>query len=125
MLPGETILDVLTECEQVLFFDDRTTIHEYQASFPLYAPKIPIWAAQSSGMHQLAVWTALEQEGLGANLQHYNPLVDGKIAAEWNIPGEWELSAQLVFGNPLSEPNPKTFKPVEDRLKTYGADVPN
>ena len=76
-------------------------------------------------MHQLAIWTALEQEGLGANLQHYNPLIDAKIAAEWNIPGEWELSGQLVFANSLSEPNQKTSKPMEDRFKVYGADSPN
>ena len=76
-------------------------------------------------MHQLSVWTALEQEGFGANLQHYNPLIDAKIAAEWKIPGDWELSAQLVFGNWLSEPNQKTYTPVQDRFKVYGSGSPN
>ena len=76
-------------------------------------------------MHQFAVWTALEQEGLGANLQHYNPLIDGRIMAEWDIPSEWELSAQLVFGNRLCEPNQKTFKPIGDRFLTYGTSMPN
>ena len=118
-------MNSLTGLCKALFFDDRTSIHEYQAKFPLYAPKIPTWAAQSNGMHQFAVWTALEQEGLGANLQHYNPLIDGRIMAEWDIPGEWELSAQLVFGNRLCEPNQKTFKPMEDRFLTYGTSIPN
>ena len=111
---------VLTSLAQVLFFDDRTTIHEYQAKFPLYASKIPTWATQSNGMHQLCIWIALEQEGLGANLQHYNPLIDSKVADEWDIPCDWELSGQLVFGNWLSKPNQKTYKPVQDRFKVYG-----
>ena len=71
-------------------------------------------------MHQYAVWTALEIEGLGANLQHYNPLIDTKIAAQWNIPDDWDLSGQLVFGTPVGEPNKKTFKPVEERFKSFG-----
>lgn len=72
-------------------------------------------------MHQFAVWTALKEEGLGANLQHYNPLIDAKIAAEWNIPEDWDLGGQLVFGTPMGEPNQKTFKPMEERFKSFGA----
>ena len=47
-------------------------------------------------MHQFAAWTALEAEGLGANLQHYSPLPDQKASETWNIPLEWSLKAQLV-----------------------------
>jgi len=71
-------------------------------------------------MHQYAVWTALDAEGLGANLQHYNPLIDAKVAAQWNIPKDWELSGQLVFGTPVGEPNKKTFTSVEERFKSFG-----
>lgn len=72
-------------------------------------------------MNQYAVWTALEAEGLGANLQHYNPLIDAKVAETWNVPSDWELSAQLVFGTPAGPPNEKAYKPVEERFKIYGA----
>jgi predicted oxidoreductase (fatty acid repression mutant protein) len=72
-------------------------------------------------MHQYYLWTALEAEGLGANLQHYNPLPDQKAAELFNIPLEWSLKAQLVFGTPaegaragLSEKEQK--KPVEERV---------
>ena len=71
-------------------------------------------------MHQFVVWTALEAEGLGANLQHYNPLIDTKVAAEWDLPDDWVLSAQLVFGKPLGEPKEKTSKPVEERFRSFG-----
>jgi predicted oxidoreductase (fatty acid repression mutant protein) len=71
-------------------------------------------------MHQYAVWTALDAEGLGANLQHYNPLIDTKVAAQWNIPKDWELSGQLVFGTPVGGPSKKTFTSVEERFKSFG-----
>ena len=51
-------------------------------------------------MHQFVLWTALESEGLGCNLQHYNPLPDERAAATWTLPSEWSLKAQLVFGTP-------------------------
>ena len=69
------------------------------------------------------MWTALEAEGLGCNLQHYNPLIDVKVSTEWNIDPEWSLKSQLVFGKPTGEPGPKTFKPLEERFKIYGAEV--
>lgn len=73
-------------------------------------------------MLQFAVWTALEAEGLGANLQHYNPLVDAKVAEEWKVPSSWKLSAQLVFGGKTTaDAGAKEFKPVEEKLKVYGA----
>jgi uncharacterized protein len=68
------------------------------------------------------VWAALSAEGLGASLQHYNflpPLVE-KVKAEWNIPADWLLKSQLVFGTPTAEAQEKQFKPLEDRVKVYG-----
>jgi predicted oxidoreductase (fatty acid repression mutant protein) len=66
------------------------------------------------------LWTALETEGFGANLQHYNPVVDAKIQEAWDVPKEWSLKAQLVFGGRAGEPSEKQFKPVEERLRVYG-----
>lgn len=68
----------------------------------------------------IQVWTALQSEGFGANLQHYSPLIDEQIAKTWNIPASWKLDAQLVFGTPNSEPGEKTFAPIEDRYKVFG-----
>lgn len=72
-------------------------------------------------MLQLAIWTALEAEGLGANLQHYSPLIDAKVAETWKIPPTWKLNAQLVFGGRGAEPGPKEFKPIADIYKVFGA----
>ncbi|KAI0024520.1 Nitroreductase [Xylariomycetidae sp. FL0641] len=105
----------------ILFFDDQTTIYEYQEKYDLYKDKFPTWASQSNAMLQYAVWTALEAEGLGANLQHYNPLIDMRVEGEWNVPNTWQLNAQVVFGGRVGEPGPKDFKAVEERFKSFGA----
>lgn len=78
-----------------LFFEDETTVENLQKQFAADADNFPIWSNQSSGMLQFVVWTALEQEGLGASLQHYNPLINEEVAQTWNLPSEWKLLAQM------------------------------
>ncbi|MFB6800950.1 nitroreductase family protein [Peribacillus butanolivorans] len=103
----------------ILFFEDRAVVKSLQEQFALYADNFPIWSQQASGMHQLVVWTALETEGLGATLQHYNPLIDDEVKNEWNIPSNWKLIAQMPFGNPTAPVGEKEFQPLEDRVKFY------
>jgi predicted oxidoreductase (fatty acid repression mutant protein) len=103
----------------ILFFEDESVVKSLQEQFATYADNFPIWSQQTSGMHQLVVWTALEAEGLGATLQHYNPLIDDEVKKEWNVPGNWKLIAQMPFGNPTAQPGDKEFKPLEDRIKFY------
>jgi len=59
----------------ILFFEDKAVVEQLQDSFPTYYDKFPVWAQQTSAMHQLAIWTMLEDAGLGVSLQHYNPLI--------------------------------------------------
>lgn len=101
----------------VLFFEDETVVKGLQEQFALYADNFPIWSEQTSGMHQLVVWTALEMEGLGASLQHYNPLVDEAIQKEWDIPSNWKLRGQMPFGKPEMPAGEKEFQPLEERVK--------
>jgi len=109
----------------VMFFDDRRDVQKMQEAYAMYADKFPPWAQESTAMHQIAIWTALELEGLGVNLQHYHPLIDAKVESEWKVPQEWEMRAQMVFGKPTGPPGypgmDKTFKPVEgERFVSYG-----
>lgn len=90
-------------------------------AFPLYAHHFGDWSEHTSAMHQYAAWVALEAEGFGANLQHYNPIVDQRAQEEWKIPQEWKLRAQLVFGGRAGEPGEKQFKPLEERVFIHGA----
>jgi uncharacterized protein len=103
----------------VLFFEEQSIIKSLQEQFALYADNFPVWSNQSSGMHQLVVWAGLEAEGLGASLQHYNPLIDDEVKKEWGIPTEWKLLAQMPFGNPTAQPGEKQFQPVEERVKFF------
>ncbi|KAI1406561.1 Nitroreductase [Hypoxylon fuscum] len=105
----------------VLFFEDQDVVNSMQEKYPLYSDKFPIWALQSDAMLQYVVWTALTAEGLGANLQHYNPLIDSKVASEWGIPDSWKLNAQLVFGGKTGDAGPKDFQAIEERFKVFGA----
>lgn len=103
----------------VLFFEDQSVIEGLQKQFAMYADNFPIWSQQSNGMLQIVVWTALSEAGLGATLQHYNPLIDEKVTAEWNIPASWKLIAQMPFGKPVAAPGEKEYAPIDNRLKVF------
>ncbi|MBP3039398.1 nitroreductase family protein [Bacillaceae bacterium Marseille-Q3522] len=103
----------------VLFFEDQTVVEGLQKQFALYADNFPVWSNQSNGMLQLVVWTALEEAGFGASLQHYNPLIDEAVQKEWDIPSSWKLIAEIPFGKPAAEPGEKQFQPIAERVKVF------
>ncbi|KAF9880455.1 nitroreductase family protein [Colletotrichum karsti] len=103
----------------ILFFVDEEVVEDLQETYKTYADTVPFWAAQSDGMLQYALWTLLAGEGIGANLQHYNPLIDEQVERVWNVPKEWKLSGQLVFGGITGKPGSKGYMPMEDRFKSY------
>lgn len=103
----------------ILFFEDMSVVENLQNQFPTYKDNFPVWSNHSSGMLQFVVWTALEMEGFGVSLQHYNPLIDEAVKQEWNIPGQWKLLAQMPFGKPTAAPGAKEFQPLEERIKVY------
>lgn len=104
----------------IMFFEDHSVVRDMQAAAPLYADKFPIWADQTNAMHQYVIWTALASLDIGANLQHYNPIIDKKVASTWNIDEHWELNAQMVFGAIEQPAGEKAFKPAEERMKVFG-----
>ena len=102
-----------------LFFEDQAVVQNLQNKFPSYKDNFPLWSLQSSGMLQFIIWTALENEGLGASLQHYNPLIDQEVKKTWGLPDAWLLLSQMPFGQPTAAPGAKQFAPLEERLKVY------
>lgn len=103
----------------LLFFEDRDVVSGLQKNFPTYKDKFPLWSQQASGILQYIIWTSLEVEGLGASIQHYNPLIDEEVKKTYKIPGNWELIAQLPFGKPVSGAGEKEISPLEDRIKIF------
>ncbi|EYE99924.1 Nitroreductase [Aspergillus ruber CBS 135680] len=104
----------------VLFYEDPAHIGPFSEKFALYKDHFQPWAEHSNAMHQYYIWTGLSALGFGANLQHYNPVIDAPVAKQWGIPSDWRLISQLVFGSPEGEAGEKAQKPVEERVKIFG-----
>lgn len=103
----------------ILYFEDCTVVEGLQQQFPLYKDNFPVWSQQSSGMLQFAIWTALEAEGWGASLQHYNPVIDDAVKATWGIDPKWKLIAQMPFGKPVAQPAQKEYLPLAARVNLF------
>jgi len=100
----------------VLFYED-TLIHEsLKERFPLYKEDVETWSKEGQGMLQMIVWTAFSETGLGASLQHYNPLIDFTIEKTFSIPPTWKLIAQMPFGVSTEDPKSKSFVSLSERL---------
>ena len=104
----------------VLFFEDQAVVKQLMNDFSLYADNFPVWSNQSNGMLQFAVWTALQSEGLGSSLQHYNELVEEDVKKTWKLDPSWKLLAQMPFGSVEAPAGEKSFNPIEDRVKVFG-----
>lgn len=103
----------------ILFFEDQAVVEGLMNKYALYKDNFPIWSLQSNGMLEFAVWTMLEDEGLGASLQHYNPLVDEGVRKAWDLPVSWKLLAEMPFGSVEAPAGAKDFLPVEERMKVF------
>ncbi|AJE47115.1 nitroreductase family protein [Celeribacter indicus] len=104
----------------VLFYEDQEAVRTLQEQFPLYADAFPGFSSHSSGMAQLAVWTALAEEGIGASLQHYSPIADAALAEAFGVPAGWKLIAQMPFGSNEAGFQEKTFIDDDARFITLG-----
>ncbi len=93
----------------VLFFEDQDVITTLQRQYIAYADNFPAWSEQSSGIAQYAVWLALAEKSIGANLQHYNPLIDQDVRETWNIPSGWKLRAEMNFGSIIAPADEKSW----------------
>ncbi|AOB32790.1 nitroreductase [Bordetella sp. H567] len=103
----------------VLFFEDQAVVKAMQERFALYADNFPVWSEQSGGMAQLSVWSTLANAGIGASLQHYNPIIDEAVAAQWGLPASWKLRAQMPFGSNEGAFPDKAFMDDEERVRVF------
>ncbi len=103
----------------ILFFNDQSVTDKMMQQFPSYAKHFPIWAEEALGMLEFAVWTGLEEMGLGVNIQHYNPLINDRVMEEFELPSTWVLDAQMLFGKKLAEPGKKEIIPAKDRMMVF------
>lgn len=104
----------------IMFFEDQAVVKGLQEQFAAYADNFPVWAEHTNAMHQYVIWTALAAVDVGANLQHYNGVIDEAMASTWHIDKDWKLVAQMVFGGIVAPAGEKSFEPVEKRVKVFG-----
>jgi len=101
----------------VLYFYENEVVKGLQEKFPLYADNFPLWASQSSAMLQLTIWSGLRELGIGASLQHYNPIIDETVKKLLNLPASYILVAQMPFGRIVEEASPKEKENIQTRVQ--------
>ena len=90
-----------------------------QSKFPSYRDNFPLWAQQGNAILQYIIWTGLANLGMGANLQHYNPVIDAEIAKAFSVPPSWKLITQMPFGVAGGEAGVKEMIPPAQRIKVF------
>lgn len=103
----------------ILFYEDDVPTRELENKLPAYKDLFPHWAVHNNAILQYMIWLALEDLGLGANIQHYNPLIDDDTAHAFNIPKNWRLIAQMNFGAIDKPAGPKTHLPLKERIMVF------
>lgn len=126
MVPAEAFANTSAKIDSfaagfgtALFYEDQDVVKGLQEQFALYADNFPVWSEHSSAIAQFATWTALSEIGVGASLQHYNPIIDAEVAETFDIPANWKLRAQLVFGSIEAPAGEKTYMDDAARFKTF------
>lgn len=100
----------------ILYFIDDNTVKALQEKFPSYAENFPVWAQQANGMLQINIWAGLAELGVGANIQHYNPVIDHLVKDMFQVPDGYRLIAQMPFGSVESEREPKEKEDISVRV---------
>ena len=104
----------------VLYFYDTAAVEETRRAYPGYAENFHDWVMQSNGMLQFAIWTGFAGMNIGANLQHYNPVIDNMVREMFELPDAWTLVAQMPFGGISTAPKPKPDTDMAGRVKVVG-----
>ena len=99
----------------ILYLTDTEIVHNLEKQFPSYADNFQPWSEQAIGGAQQAVWAALAEQGIGASLQHYNPLIDNAIHEVFDLPTTWQLRAEMPFGSIEQPAGDKEYLP-EDKV---------
>ena len=117
-VPREKIDMFKSGAGTVLYFTDEDTVANTAEQQPRYAENFDLWSQHAMGMLQFAVWTGLAELGIGASLQHYNPVIDDAVRELFDIPSSWRLIAEMPFGSIAAPPADKPGENVSDRFRT-------
>ena len=100
----------------ILYFIDTEITENMEKQMPLYADNFKNWDIQGSAILQYMIWNAFANIEVGANLQHYNPLINKSVQQMFDLPQKWELIAQMPFGGIGQMPEPHIVHKVPNKL---------
>ncbi|WP_125766435.1 nitroreductase family protein [Lapidilactobacillus wuchangensis] len=101
----------------IMYFTDMAAVHQLEKDFVLYKDNFYDWSEQAQGIMTMGVWTTLANNGIGASLQHYNPLIDEEVAKAFNIPANWRLRAEMPFGSIEAPAAGKDYMSADERFR--------
>ena len=93
----------------VLFYVDSEAVDALVAQFPFYAEKFALWSQHSLRDAPVCAMGGAGSEGLGASLQHYNPLIDDAVKQRWSVPESWRWWRRCHLAGPVSALPRRTF----------------
>lgn len=94
----------------ILLLRDLEAVEQMRKEYATYADEMDNWSWQDLGIAMVNIWNSLAEINVGANIQHYNPLIDDEVKAKWNIPANYQLVGQMVYGGIVSRPGDKERK---------------
>lgn len=103
----------------ILFFTDTEIVKNLEDQFTTYKDQFYNWSEQAQGNAQFAVWSGLEENGLGVNIQHYNPLIDTKVKEAFDVPENWKLISQMNFGSVEENASDKDFIDKSEKFRRF------
>ena len=95
-----------------LIYEDCDALPELRDAWNLSDETARSFVQQGLGMVQLAIWLAVTAEGLVSSLQHWDWLIQDRIADFVDLPADrFHLAATMPIGLPAEEPRQTT--PIE------------
>lgn len=104
----------------VLFFEDTVAVEKGIGA----NERAEVYKQHNDANSQYAIWLALTDLGLGANLQHMNigfkQGFDKGIKEMLHLPDSFEMVAQMPFGSIELAPQPKEYIDTEEQVRVIG-----
>lgn len=101
----------------ILLLRDLEAVEQMRKEYATYADEMDNWSWQDLGIAMVNIWNSLAEINVGANIQHYNPLIDDEVKATWNIPANYQLVGQMVYGGIVSRPGDKERKSGDELVR--------
>ena len=101
----------------ILLLRDLDAVEQMKNDYATYADEMDAWSWQDLGIAMVNIWNSLAEINVGANIQHYNPLIDDEVKATWDISDNYQLVGQMVYGGIVSRPGDKERKGGDELVK--------